>query len=116
MIQSTKSLIYDARNGNKQAIIQVEITSYVTNKDTVTYTVNDFAVDDLGAKQLINTKETSYTSVQINEMEALICSSANFVGLTRTQSEWLKVKLALLFVTKMNPIYGSTANDWELVP
>jgi hypothetical protein len=114
MIKSTKELIYDARNGEKKAVIQIEIASWITNQDGVTYTINDYAVFQDSSKQLINTKEVNYRPEQINEMALIVISSSNFTGLSRTEAEWLKVKIALLFVTQQLPVYGSTATDWEL--
>jgi hypothetical protein len=114
MIQSTKELIYDARNGEKQAIIQIEIASWRTNQEGVTYTVNDYAIGENEAKQLINSTEVNYTAAQINEMDVLISSKSSFTGFSKMDAEWQKVKIALLFVTQKSPVYGSTANDWKL--
>jgi len=114
MIKSTIELIYDARNGAKQAIIQIEIAGWRTNQEGVTYTVNDYALGENEAKQLINSKEVNYTVAQINEMDVLIGSYANFTGLSKMEVEWLKVKQALLFVTQQAPVYGSLTNQWVL--
>lgn len=114
MIKSTIELVYDARNGEKQAIIQIEITSWVTNQIGVTYTVNDYAVGENEAKQLINTKDVFYTNEQLNQMDVLISSNTDFTGMSRTEIEWLKVKNALLYVTQQAPVYGSIASNWIL--
>lgn len=114
MIKSTIELIYDARNGEKIAVIQIEITNWITNQNGVTYTVNDYAVGENDAKMLINTKDVFYTSEQIDQMDALISSNTNFTGLSRTEIEWLKVKKVLHYVTQQAPVYGSIASNWVL--
>lgn len=114
MIKSIVELIYDARNKEKQAIIQIEIDSWRVNHDTVTYTVNDYAIGQNEAKQLINSKEVTYTVDQINQMDVLVISAMNLTGLPKMEVEWLKIKKALLLVTQQSPVYGSTANQWVL--
>jgi hypothetical protein len=114
MIKSTTELIYDARNGEKKAVIQIEIDGWIVNKDTVIYTVNDYAIGQNEAKQLINSKEVTYTVSQVNEMDLLVSASENFTGLSKMEVEWLKVKKALLLVTQQAPVYGSLANQWVL--
>lgn len=112
MIKSTTELIYDARNGEKQALIQIEVDGWKTNKEGLTYTINDFAIGANESKQLINSKEVSYSTAQINEMDVLVSASGNFTGLSKMEVEWLKVKMALLYVTQQLPVYGSIANQW----
>lgn len=114
MIKSIVELIYDARNGEKIAVIEIEVTIWVTNQEGVTYTVNDYAVDANGAKQLIAAKDLYYTNDQLNQMDLLISSTTDFTGLSRTEIEWLKVKKALHYVTQQAPVYGSIANQWVL--
>lgn len=112
MIKSTIELNYDARNGEKQAVIEIEISTWVTNPAGVTYTVNDYAVGANNAKTLINSKEVFYTTEQIDQLDGLITSTTDFTGLTRTEIEFLKVKKALLYVTQQAPVYGSIAANW----
>lgn len=112
MIKSTTELNYDARHGGKHAVIEIEISSWLTNQAGVIYTVNDYAVGENEAKQLINSKDVFYTSEQINQMDELISSTTDFTGLSRTEIEWLKVKKTLLYVTQQAPVYGSNAANW----
>ena len=71
--------------------LQIEIASWQTYKDAIVYQIEDFIVDENGAKRLINSRQ--------KRVEAKI-------GL-------------LLFVQNdlvdsVNTIYGQLPNDWEL--
>ena len=112
MIKSTIELVYDARKGEKKAVIQMEITSWITNHAGITYTVNDYAISANGSKQLINTKDVFYSVDQVDQMDLLISSTIDFAGMSKTEIEWLKLKKALLYVTKQLPVYGSAPENW----
>lgn len=115
MIQSKKQLIYDARNGEKQAVIQVEIDSWNVTKEVTTYSVIDYALIN-DQKVMISQKQVNYDNATINQISHYLESTNDFSGLTKLERDWKKVTLALLIETQSKPLYGSLGIDWELIP
>lgn len=113
MIKSTTELNYDARNGEKQGIIQVEINNWLVNQSGVTYTVNDHAVNG-SVKTLINSVDRFRTWEELNLLNEHLKNTYDYSGLTKKEIEFLKVKHGLLFETKTKPIYGSIPENWVL--
>lgn len=116
MIRSNRELIYDARNGEKQAIIEVTVTGLATDSQGATYKVSDYAVLEEDSRMQINQKDYRMTNEQINDADLLVRDLAVFAGLSKTERDWLKIKLMLFQLTRQSPIYGSVASDWELLP
>ncbi|MWB93001.1 hypothetical protein GON26_01380 [Flavobacterium sp. GA093] len=114
MIRSTVPLLYDARNGEKSAIVEIEIPSWQTGQDGITYNVRDYAINN-DVKEFISSKFVFYSWDQINSLNDYIESIYVYSGLTKKETEYLKVKHALLLETKTRPIYGSNANLWVLI-
>jgi predicted DNA binding protein len=126
-IRSTTELIYDSRNGN-QGIIQLEINNWSFNPETSTYNakVSDFVIsnenvvnEDLTettfeVKKFINSKEVRYESQQIDGLFYLL---QNPIELTESYTSEMDILIAqaLLYVTQQQPIYGSSANQWQIV-
>jgi hypothetical protein len=117
-IRSTTELIYDSRNGN-QGIIQLEISNWSFNPETSTYNakVSDFVIsneDETEVKRFISSKEVRYESQQI---DALFYLLQNPIELTESYTSEMDILIAqaLLYVTQQNPIYGSSANQWQIV-
>ena len=125
-IRSTTELIYDSRNGN-QGIIQLEIDGWEFKPATNTYLakVNDYVIEEIEivdeennttiqeVKKLINSKNLNYQSADIDGLFYLL---QNPIELTEsyTSEMDLLISMALLYVTQQSPIYGSTANQWQI--
>lgn len=126
-IRSTTELIYDSRNGN-QGIIQLEISNWSFNPETSSYNtkVSDFVISNenvvnedftettFEVKKFISSKEVRYESQQIDELFYLL---QNPIELTESYTSEMDILIAqaLLYVTQQNPIYGSSANQWQIV-
>lgn len=125
-IRSTTELIYDSRNCNK-GIIQLEIDGWEFKPTTNTYLakVNDYVIEEIEivdeennttiqeVKKLINSKNLTYQSADIDGLFYLL---QNPIELTEsyTSEMDLLISMALLYVTQQSPIYGSTANQWQI--
>jgi hypothetical protein len=118
MIQTKTEFFYEDR-GDKVAKIKVEIDSFQTDKNGVTYNVNDWAISSDGTKILYKQKSVRYTNEQINQLDAYISSTNDFSGLTKTEKEWKQLQIALMIDTQTNllnsntTIYRLQPSDWE---
>ena len=100
--------------------LQIEIASWQTYKDAVVYEIEDFIVDENGAKRLINSREKRVENAEVNQLEQAVELYGNFDGLSKVDAEWAKAKIGLLLfvqndlVDTEHTIYGQLPNDWEL--
>ena len=100
--------------------LQIEIASWQTYKDAVVYEIEDFIVDENGAKRLINSREKRVENAEVNQLEQAVELYGNFDGLSKVDAEWAKAKIGLLLfvqndlVDSVNTIYGQLPKDWEL--
>ena len=100
--------------------LQIEIASWQTYKDAVVYQVEDFIVDENGAKRLISSRQKRVENAEVNQLEQAVELYGNFDGLSKVDAEWAKAKIGLLLfvqndlVDSVNTIYGQLPNDWEL--
>ena len=100
--------------------LQIEIASWQTYKDAVVYQIEDFIVDENGAKRLINSRQKRVENVEVNQLAQAVELYGNFDGLSKVDAEWAKAKIGLLLfvqndlVDSVNTIYGQLPNDWEL--
>ena len=100
--------------------LRVEIASWQTNKDAVIYQIEDFIVDENGAKRLINSRQKRVENAEVNQLAQAVELDGNFDGLSKVDAEWAKAKIGLLLfvqndlVDSVNTIYGQLPNDWEL--
>lgn len=98
----------------------IEIASWQTYKDAIVYQIEDFIVDENGAKRLINSREKRVENAEVNQLEQAVELYGNFDGLSKVDAEWAKAKIGLLLfvqndlVDGVNTIYGQLPNDWEL--
>ena len=98
----------------------IEIASWQTYKDAIIYKIEDFIVDENGAKRLINSREKRVENAEVNQLAQAVELYGNFDGLSKADAEWAKVKIGLLLfvqndlVDSVNTIYGQLPNDWEL--
>ena len=100
--------------------LQIEIASWPTYKDAIVYQIEDFIIDENGAKRLINSKQKRVENAEVNQLEQAVELYGNFDGLSKVDAEWAKAKIGLLLfvqndlVDSVNTIYGQLPNDWEL--
>ena len=98
----------------------IEIVSWQTYKDAIVYQIEDFIVDENGAKRLINSRQKRVENAEVNQLAQAVELYGNFDGLSKVDAEWAKAKIGLLLfvqndlVDSVNTIYGQLPNDWEL--
>lgn len=98
----------------------IEIASWQTYKDAVVYQIEDFIVDENGAKRLINSRQKRVENAEANQLAQAVELYGNFDGLSKVDAEWAKAKIGLLLfvqndlVDGVHTIYGQLPNDWEL--
>ena len=100
--------------------LQIEIASWQTYKDAIVYQIEDFIVDENGAKRFINSRQKRVENAEVNQLAQAVELYGNFDGLSKVDAEWAKAKIGLLLfvqndlVDSVNTIYGQLPNDWEL--
>ena len=100
--------------------LQIEIASWQVMKDATIYQIEDFIVDENGAKRLINSRQKRVENAEVNQLAQAVELYGNFDGLSKVDAEWAKAKIGLLLfvqndlVDSVNTIYGQLPNDWEL--
>ena len=98
----------------------IEIALWQTYKDAIVYQIEDFIVDENGAKRLINSRQKRVENAEVNQLAQAVELYGNFDGLSKVDAEWAKAKIGLLLfvqndlVDSVNTIYGQLPNDWEL--
>ena len=98
--------------------LQIEIASQQTYKDAIVYQIEDFIVDENGAKRLINSRQKRVENAEVNQLEQAVELYGNFDGLSKVDAEWAKAKIGLLLfvqndlVDGVHTIYGQLPNDW----
>ena len=98
----------------------IEIASWQTYKDAIVYKIEDFIVDENGAKRLINSRQKRVENAEVNQLEQAVELYGNFDGLSKVDADWAKAKIGLFLfvqndlVDSVNTIYGQLPNDWEL--
>lgn len=120
-IQSTTSLIYDAR---KQAsgIIRVEIADwrYEVSNNRYTAVVNDYMVETVTEENETFERLTPISSKNVvypkSDIDALYFLLDNPIEITESYSHEMDIliSMALLHVTRTDPIYGSLAEIGSL--
>ena len=98
----------------------IEIASWQTYKDAIVYQIEDFIIDENGAKRLINSRQKRVENAEVNQLAQAVELYGNFDGLSKVDAEWAKAKIGLLLFVKNDlvdtehTIYGQLPNDWEL--
>ena len=98
--------------------LQIEIASWQTYKDAIVYQIEDFIVDENGAKRLINSRQKRVENAEVNQLAQAVELDGNFDGLSKVDAEWAKAKIGLLLfvqndlVDGVHTIYGQLPNDW----
>lgn len=113
MIQSNKPFLYDARNGEKWAIVLIEVTSWTVTGFGITYSVCDYAIAN-NTREFIGSKEVTRSWEQLNSLNVYLETVNDYSGMNKKDREFAKVRHGLLLETQTMPLYGSTAQDWVL--
>ena len=98
----------------------IEIASWQTYKDAIVYQIEDFIVDENGAKRLINSRQKRVENTEVNQLAQAVELYGNFDGLSKVDDDRAKAKIGLLLFVKNDlvdtehTIYGQLPNDWEL--
>ena len=120
MIQLKTSYTHIERAIPITGTLLIEIASWQTYKDAIVYQIEDFIVDENGAKILINSRQKRVENAEVNQLAQTVELYGNFDGLSKVDAEWAKAKIGLLLFVKNdlvdteNTIYGQLPNDWEL--
>ena len=120
MIQLKKPYTHIERATSITGSLQIEIASWQVLKDATIYQIEDFIVDENGAKRLINSRQKRVENVEVNQLAQAVELYGNFDELSKVDAEWAKAKVGLLLfvqndlVDSINTIYGQLPNDWEL--
>ena len=120
MIQLKTSYTHIERAIPITGTLLIEIASWQTYKDAIVYQIEDFIVDENGAKRLINSRQKRVENAEVNQLAQAVELYGNFDGLSKVDAEWAKAKIGLLLfvqndlVDSVNTIYGQLPNDWEL--
>lgn len=100
--------------------LQIEIASWHTYKDATVYEIEDFIVDENGAKRLINSRQKRVENTEVNQLADVVRLDTTLDLLSKTEQEWKEAKEGLLLfvqndlVDGVHTIYGQLPNDWEL--
>lgn len=117
MIQTKEIITYGDRS-EKQGKIMVEVRPLEMRKDGINYLVIDWDIT-LDPPEAISSKEVFYDNDKINQLDIYLEATNDFSEMTKSEKEWLKVKLALMLDTQTNllsngkTIRGLEPNDWE---
>lgn len=117
MIQTKEIITYGDRS-EKQGKILVEVRPLEMRKEGINYLVIDWDIT-LSPAEAISSKEVFYDNEKIDQLDAYLEATNDFSGMTKSEKEWLKVKLALMLDTQSNllpngkTIRGLNPSDWE---
>ena len=120
MIQLKTPYTYIERAIPITGTLRIEIASWQVLKDATIYQIEDFIVDENGAKRLINSRQKRVENAEVNQLAQAVELDGNFDGLSKVDAEWAKAKIGLLLfvqndlVDAEHTIYGQLPNDWEL--
>ena len=113
-IISTVPLVYDNRS-DKSAIIVIEIANFVKDPSQQKYvaTVVDYRKEDYGLEE-VSRKLVDYPKQAIDGLFVALNTPVLLTDSYFDKTSNL-LRNGLLMETQMNPVYGSTAEDWELM-
>ena len=117
MIQTKQIITYGDRS-EKQGKILIEVRPLEMTKEGINYLVVHWNIS-AEPKEAISSKEVFYNNEKINQLDAYLEATNDFSAMTKSDKEWLKVKLALMLDTQTNllpngkTVYGLNPNDWE---
>lgn len=117
MIQTKEIISYGDRS-EKQGKIMIEVRPLEMTKLGNKYLVIDWDIS-FDIPQAISSKEVFYDNEKVNQLDVYLESTNDFTGMTKSEKEVKKVKLALMLDTQTNlfpsgkTIYRLTQTDWE---
>jgi hypothetical protein len=141
-IISTKKLKYDGRNTSKEAIVQLEVIGfkYLMNEKYLVIIRDSIVVKEIVSIPPVDIpqevpgdavppienyrEEIIITPIGLREkiyskenIDSLFTLSQDTIGPEDSFTEKFEdvIEKSLLAITKMAPIYGSVAEDWEIV-
>lgn len=120
MIQTKEIIIYGDRD-DRSGRIMIEVFPLGTTKEGTEYLVNDWDITNPDNPIIYKSKKVFYNNDKINMLDAYIMAtySDDFIGLSKTDSEWKKIQIALMIDTQTNlfpngnTIYRLQPSDWE---
>lgn len=120
-IKSTVPLVYNARK-QTSGIIVVEISEwkYELKNNRYVAVVSDYLSEMVDIEGQLTEQLTYLRSKNVfypkESIDTLFYTLNNPINVNESYSAEMDVliSMALLYVTQQDPIYGSTANDWEL--
>lgn len=116
MIQSTIPLLYDARNGQKQAIIEIIVPEWTVNELGITYVVHDYAITGEIREFIPKDNPDRFRSWdQLNSLNDYLESTYDYSGMTKKEMEFAKLKHGLLLEAQTKPVFGSQPNQWVII-
>lgn len=123
MIQTINEIIYGDRD-DKSGKILIEVFPLGTTKEGTEYLVNDWDITNPSERVIYKSKKVFYDNAKINMLDAYIMANYTelFDGLSKTDTEWKKMQIALMLDTQTNlfpngnTIYRLQPVDWEFTP
>jgi hypothetical protein len=120
MIQTKFPIVFGQRD-ERVSVIKIEVRlEDNTQPDGDRYLVIDWDMND--TKDAWFSKKVFWSNEVIQQMNDYLESNYDFSGMSRKDSEYLKMVLALMIDTTTNllpsgkTIYRVTPNDWEFSP
>jgi len=120
MIQTKEIITYGDRS-EKLGKVMIEVRPLEMTKEGNKYLVIDWDIS-LSPREVITSKEVFYDNNKIDQLDVYLEATNDFSGKTKSEKEWLKVKLALMLDTQTNlltsgkTIRGLEPSDWEFTP
>lgn len=125
MIQTKTSIVYGDRS-ERTGIIKVEVRPLQTTDLGTEFLVIDWDISkEIPANELptpIFSKTVFWTKIEVDAADAYLEYMHDFDGLSKSEKEWKKLQLMLLYDTQTNllasgnTIYRRQPSDWELTP
>lgn len=116
MIQTKIPIMYGARN-EREGILKIEAKPIDVSKEGTKYLVIDRDIANINDAWF--SKEVFWDAEKIDQVNDYLEANHDFSQLTKTETEWKKIQLALMLDTQTNllesgkTIYGLNPSDWE---
>ncbi len=121
MIRTKQAIDYQDR-GVKSSFVEIEIHSYATTKEGIELLVHDWVWVD-GVKTIYKAENHFFSNMEVDALDAYLFANEQFIeetkNMSKTQRDWHKLKIALMFDTQVNvylngqTIYKLMPSDWE---
>jgi hypothetical protein len=113
MIQTNRG-IYPTRNGQLTAV-RIEILAIQDDfkNNLFKYVIGDF-IEENGNKKYLSDRTITLSYAERDTLKQNILQQISTEGMSESEVNKFILPHALLYVTKQSPIYGSTANQWQI--